>query len=36
MRSHTRRRKGQTAILFTLSLVPLLGMVGLVVDIGWM
>jgi Flp pilus assembly protein TadG len=26
---------GQTLILFTLALVPLLGMLGLVVDIGW-
>jgi hypothetical protein len=29
------RRKGQTAIMFTFAIVPLLGMVGLVVDIGW-
>src|SRR4051794_30509592 len=36
MRLDTGNRKGQTAILFTLAIVPLLGMVGLVVDIGWM
>ena len=28
-------RRGQTAMLFTLAAVPLFGMVGLVVDIGW-
>jgi hypothetical protein len=36
MRLHTGNRKGQTAVLFTFALVPLLGIVGLVVDIGWM
>ncbi|HXJ43242.1 MAG TPA: pilus assembly protein TadG-related protein [Bryobacteraceae bacterium] len=30
-----RRRSGQTLIMFTLALVPLMGMLGLVVDIGW-
>ncbi len=35
MRLHTGNRKGQTAIMFTLALVPLFGMLGLVVDIGW-
>src|SRR5260370_41898207 len=28
-------RRGQTAVLFTLSLLPLFGVLGLVVDIGW-
>jgi Flp pilus assembly protein TadG len=28
-------RKGQTAVLFTLAIVPLLGVIGLVVDLGW-
>ena len=36
MRLHAGNRSGQTAVLFTLAIVPLLGMVGLVVDIGWM
>jgi Flp pilus assembly protein TadG len=36
MRLHTGNRKGQTAVLFTLAVIPLLGMVGLVVDVGWM
>lgn len=36
MRLPTGNRKGQTAVLFTLAVVPLLGVVGLVVDIGWM
>ena len=35
MKLHTGNRKGQTAIMFTLAIVPLFGMVGLVVDIGW-
>jgi hypothetical protein len=35
MRLHCGNRRGQTAILFTLMLVPILGMVGLVVDVGW-
>lgn len=30
-----RTRKGQTAIMFTLAIVPLFGILGLVVDIGW-
>ncbi len=29
------RRAGQTLILFTLAVIPLFGMLGLVVDIGW-
>jgi Flp pilus assembly protein TadG len=29
------RRRGQTAILFTLAAVPLFGIMGLAVDIGW-
>jgi hypothetical protein len=33
MKSFTRR--GQTAMLFTLAAVPLFGMIGLAVDIGW-
>ena len=33
MRISTRR--GQTAMLFTLAAIPLFGMVGLAVDIGW-
>jgi uncharacterized membrane protein len=33
MRS-AKRRRGQTAVLFTLAVLPLLGMVGLAVDIG--
>ena len=28
-------RRGQTAVLFTLTMVPLLGVLGLVVDVGW-
>src|SRR4051794_28267182 len=28
-------RRGQAVLMFTLGMVPLLGMVGLVVDIGW-
>jgi hypothetical protein len=36
MRLHAGNQKGQTAVLFTLAIVPLLGMVGLVVDVGWM
>ncbi|MDQ1473646.1 MAG: hypothetical protein QOJ99_5126 [Bryobacterales bacterium] len=28
-------RAGQTLIMFTLAIIPLLGMLGLVVDIGW-
>jgi hypothetical protein len=35
MRITTGSRKGQTAILFTLAAVPLFGMLGLVVDIGY-
>jgi hypothetical protein len=35
MKLHTGNRKGQTAIMFTFAIVPLLGMIGLVVDIGW-
>src|SRR5882724_8361450 len=35
MKSRSSNRSGQTAVLFTLALVPLLGMLGLVVDIGW-
>jgi Flp pilus assembly protein TadG len=29
------RRAGQTIIMFTLALIPMLGMAGLVVDVGW-
>src|SRR5580704_4810141 len=29
------RRSGQTLIIFTLALIPLFGVLGLVVDIGW-
>jgi hypothetical protein len=36
MRLHAGNRQGQTAVLFTLAAVPLLGIVGLVVDVGWM
>ena len=36
MRLHAGNQRGQTAVLFTLAIVPLLGVVGLVVDIGWM
>lgn len=36
MRVHTENRRGQTAVLFTLAIVPLLGILGLVVDVGWM
>ncbi|MCD6032797.1 MAG: hypothetical protein K0S78_4979 [Thermomicrobiales bacterium] len=36
MRLHTGNCKGQTAVLFTLAIIPLLGVVGLVVDVGWM
>jgi Flp pilus assembly protein TadG len=32
---HERARNGQTAVLFTLMMIPLFGVVGLVVDIGW-
>lgn len=28
-------RRGQTAIMFTLAIVPLFGILGLVVDVGW-
>jgi hypothetical protein len=35
MRLHHGNRRGQAVILFTLMMVPLLGMLGLVVDIGW-
>ena len=35
MRFATGNRKGQTAIMFTLAAVPLFGILGLVVDIGW-
>src|SRR3954447_20935741 len=31
----TFSRRGQTAMLFTLAAVPLFGMIGLAVDIGW-
>jgi hypothetical protein len=30
-----KRRAGQTLIIFTLALIPLMGILGLVVDIGW-
>jgi len=33
--SSRNNRRGQTAVLFTLSLLPLFGVLGLVVDIGW-
>jgi len=35
MKHYTGNRRGQTAIMFTLSIVPLLGVLGLVVDMGW-
>ena len=35
MRAKSTPRRGQTIILFTLALVPLLGIMGLVVDVGW-
>jgi hypothetical protein len=35
MRFATGNRKGQTAIMFTLAAVPLFGILGLVVDVGW-
>src|ERR1035437_4980879 len=35
MRPRHRGRSGQTAVLFTLAILPLLGMVGLVVDVGY-
>jgi hypothetical protein len=35
MRHYTGNRRGQTAIMFTLAIVPLFGMLGLVVDMGW-
>jgi Flp pilus assembly protein TadG len=35
MRSKMRSRNGQTAVLFTLMMVPLFGVLGLVVDVGW-
>jgi hypothetical protein len=35
MKVNCGNRRGQAVILFTLMLVPLLGMIGLVVDIGW-
>jgi hypothetical protein len=28
-------RRGQTAIMFTLAVIPLFGVIGLVVDVGW-
>jgi Flp pilus assembly protein TadG len=28
-------RRGQTAVLFTLSMLPLFGVLGLVIDVGW-
>jgi Putative Flp pilus-assembly TadE/G-like len=31
-----RTNKGQVLLLFTMTLIPLLGLLGLVVDIGWM
>ena len=30
-----RNQRGQTAVMFTIAIIPLLGMVGLVVDMGW-
>ena len=36
MRLRSGNRKGQTVVLFTFAVVPLLGVVGLVVDVGWM
>lgn len=35
MRRKGSSRKGQAVLMFTLGMVPLLGMVGLVVDVGW-
>lgn len=34
-RKQTNPRAGQTLILFTLAILPILGIIGLVVDIGW-
>ena len=31
----TRNRRGQTAVMFTLAIIPLFGIVGLVVEVGW-
>jgi hypothetical protein len=35
MKLRTGNQRGQTAIMFTLAIVPLFGMLGLVVDMGW-
>jgi hypothetical protein len=35
MNTHRNPRKGQAAIMMTLSLIPMLGLMGLVVDVGW-
>lgn len=35
MRLEPGKRSGQTAVLFTLAIFPILGMLGLVVDAGW-
>jgi hypothetical protein len=35
MKLHTNRRRGQTAIMFTFAIIPLMGVLGLVVDMGW-
>jgi hypothetical protein len=35
MRAKSARRRGQTVILYSLAVVPLFGMMGLAVDIGW-
>ncbi len=35
MRARANRRSGQTAIMFTLAAVPLFGILGLAVDVGW-
>jgi Flp pilus assembly protein TadG len=35
MKRKSVNRRGQTIMMFTLAMVPLLGMIGLVVDIGW-
>jgi Flp pilus assembly protein TadG len=35
MRIYAGNRRGQTVVLFAFALIPLLGMMGLVVDVGW-
>lgn len=35
MQMKLRKRNGQTAVMFTLAVIPLFGVLGLVVDLGW-